>query len=76
MSFDIRVKKPVVGGPLTVYRDWGIAASPTLDDDQKTYFQRFCLQVEILVDGVTVDSIDTHCHDRLCACCSTYFCHR
>ena len=34
-----------------------------------------CFQVEILVYGVAVDSIDTHCRDYLCACCSGYFCH-
>ena len=39
---------------------------PILDDD--------CLQVEILVimNGVAVDSLDIHCCDHLCACCSGY----
>ena len=51
-------------------------APSILDDDRRKYFATLFLQVEIIVDGVAVDSLETHCHGHLCACCSGYFCHR
>ena len=40
------------------------------------YTVEIILQVEIILDGVAVDSLDTRCCDHLCACCSGYFGHR
>ena len=48
----------------------------SVNDDQRNTLEVCCLQVEKLSDGVAVDSLDTHCCDRLCACSSGYFCHR
>ena len=31
------------------------------------------MQVKILMGGVAVDLLDTHCRDHLCACCSGYY---
>ncbi len=51
----------------------GVVASPFqswLIDARRKYCS--CLQVEIMLNDVAIDSFDTHCRDHLCLCCSSY----
>ena len=62
--------------PLQLILGLGSITPPILNDHRKILSRFCCLQVEIILDGVAVDSLDTHCCDHLCAyvCCSGYFC--